>query len=402
MTIDLWNDFSFVRSTKRRRSTYDNVPDFNDLTSQYPILLSIAENLSTLDLVNLGLASRTTWAHLSAAKSPLRLRKGVVKSAIRCEGLHIQPRPQSPHQGTPYILACPSSQMEKVRPCEGCGVGVCEVSQCSFSNTSNPANQRTQTCRFNPTKGAMLTYTHKRRWFFPSRSTSRPDTITTNIETMLDSMVRRGRIARRSSNASLLTTEQLFTHLNQLSDDACTCTVESRWLDPWLCVPCLNYDIFSAPTHEAYYAQRRRSSLVMACQQGNDIGPLSSLLGSDAALARNLTRRLKSMEQCSLCHKRLSRRDPAARSGRCLPPLEGSRRREQLHHAAKTIQLRRTPPVVVRRTSCSMARAGATGRRGSWPKRRDIMSCGAALIQPKARGELAKRRRASEFAVFDD
>ena len=127
MTIDLWNDFSFVRSTKRRRSTYDNVPDFNDLTSQYPILLSIAENLSTLDLVNLGLTSRTTWEHLSAAKSPLRLRKGVVKSAIRCEGLHIQPRPQSPHQGTPYILACPSSQMEKVRPCEGCGVGVCEA-----------------------------------------------------------------------------------------------------------------------------------------------------------------------------------------------------------------------------------------------------------------------------------
>jgi hypothetical protein len=219
---------------------------------------------------------------------------------------------------------------------------------------------------------------------------------------MLDSMVRRGRIARRSSNASLLTTEQLFTHLNQLSDDACACTVESRWLDPWLCVPCLNYDIFSAPTHEAYYAQRRRSSLVMACQRGNDIGPLSSLLGSDAALARNLTRRLKSMEQCSLCHKRLSRRDPAARSGRCLPPLEESRRREQLHHAAKTIQMRRTPPVVVRRTSCSMARAGGTGRRGSWPKRRDLMSCGAALIQPKARGELAKRRRASEFAVFDD
>lgn len=137
MTIDLWNDSSFVRSTKRRRSTYDNVPHFNDLTSQYPILLSIAENLSTLDLVNLGLTSRTTWAHLSAAKSPLRLRKGVIKSAIRCEGLHIQPRPQSPHQGTPYILACPSSQMEKVRPCEGCGVGVCEVSHLSSCVSSH-------------------------------------------------------------------------------------------------------------------------------------------------------------------------------------------------------------------------------------------------------------------------
>ena len=255
-------------------------------------------------------------------------------------------------------------------------------------NTTN--HRSAQTCRFNPTKGAMLTYTHKRRWFFPSRSLSRPDTITTNIETMLDSMMRRGRIARRDSNAnaSVLTTEQLFTHLNQLSEDACTCTVESRWLDPWLCVPCLNYDIFRAPTHEAYYAQRRRSSLAMACQQGNDIGPLSSLLGSDPALARELTRRLRSMEQCSLCHKRLSRGDPAARSGRCLPPVEESRRREQLHYAAKKLQSRSVE---------------TKGRRGSWPKRRDMKSCGAAALMPsKARGELAKRRRASEFAVFDD
>lgn len=398
MTIDLFPDFSFVRASKRRRcnSAYHNddssSPQFNELTSQYPILLSLAENLSTSDLVNLGLASKITWMHLSEPKAPLRLRRGVINTAITCEGLHIQPRPQSPHQGTPYILACPSSQLETVRRCEGCGVGVCEVSPSIETerrlepNTTNSSNQ---TCRFNPTKGAMLTYTHKRRWFFPSRSLSRPDTITTNIETMLDSMVRRGRIARHnSSSASLLTTEQLFTHLNQLSSDACTCTVESRWLDPWLCVPCLNYDIFRAPTHEAYYAQRRRSSLAMACQQGNDIGPLSSLLGSDPALSRELTRRLKSMEQCSLCHKRLSRGDPAARSGRCLPPLEESSRREQLHYAAKKLQSRNV---------------AAGGRRGSWPKRRDMKSCGAAALMPsKVKGELAKRRRASEFAVFDD
>lgn len=257
-----------------------------------------------------------------------------------------------------------------------------------------------QTCRFNPTRGAMLTYTHKRRWFFPSRTSSRPDTVITNIETMLDSMVRRGRIARRNSNASVLTTEQLFTHLNQLSENSCTCTVESRWLDPWLCVPCLNHDIFSAPTHEAYYAQRRRSSLALACQQGNDVGPMSDLIGSDASLARELTRRLKSMEQCSLCHKRLSRRDPAARSGRCLPPLEESRRREQLHNAAKKLQWQRTAPVVVLRPGGSQSK-GVAGRRGSWPKRRDMKSCGAA-IPAKTRIELATRRRASEFAVFDD
>lgn len=249
----------------------------------------------------------------------------------------------------------------------------------------------------------MLTYTHKRRWFFPSRSSSRPDTITTNIETMLDSMVRRGRLARRSSNASLLTTEQLFTHLNQLSKDSCTCTVESRWLDPWLCVPCLNQDIFGAPSHEAYYAQRRRSSLVMACQQGNDIGPLSSLLGNDPVAAREVKSRLKRpMEQCSLCHKRLSRRDPAARNGRCLPHLEETMRREQLHNAAKKLQWRRSLPVVVLRAPGALAKAGAAGRRGSWPKRRDMKSCGATALPSKARAELAKRRRASEFAVFDD
>lgn len=184
MTIDLWNDFSFVRSPKRRRSTYNNVPQFNDLTSQYPILLSIAENLSTLDLVNLGLASTTTWAHLSAAKSPLRLRKGVIKSSIRCEGLHIQPRPQSPHQGTPYILACPSSQMEKVRPCEGCGVGVCEVihlsssisiHRLSLTDQRRPAASipQKEPCSPTPTSAAGSSPRARYHALIPSRPTSR-------------------------------------------------------------------------------------------------------------------------------------------------------------------------------------------------------------------------------------
>jgi hypothetical protein len=223
---------------------------------------------------------------------------------------------------------------------------------------------------------------------------------------MLDSMVRRGRIARRdssnsnthnpnnSTNATLLTTEQLFTHLNQLSPTPCTCTVETRWLDPWLCVPCLNQDIFRAPTHEAYYATRRRSSLALACQQGNDIGPMSTLLNPDApTAARDLTRRLKSMEQCSLCHKRLSRRDPAARSGRCLPPLEESDRRRQLRDKAVRLQGRR------REASC----AAAGGRRGSWPKRRDTKGRGAVAPLPsKFRADVGRRRRVSEVAVFDD
>jgi hypothetical protein len=136
---DLWNDFSFARASKRRRNAYGDSPQLNDLTSQYPILLSLAENLSTLDLINLGLASRTTWHHLSAPKRPYLLRKGVVKTSLRCEGLHIQPSPQSPHQGTPYVLPCASSQFVPVKRCESCGVAVCEVWQCIF-----PFNDPTQ------------------------------------------------------------------------------------------------------------------------------------------------------------------------------------------------------------------------------------------------------------------
>ena len=130
---NLWNDFSFARASKRRRSAYGGSPQLNDLTSQYPILLSLAENLSTLDLINFGLTSRTTWHHMSAPKRPYLLRKGVVKTSLRCEGLHIQPRPQSPHQGTPYVLPCASSQFVPVKRCECCGVAVCEVSQCDRS-----------------------------------------------------------------------------------------------------------------------------------------------------------------------------------------------------------------------------------------------------------------------------
>ena len=141
---NLWNDFSFARTSKRRRSAYGDSPQLTDLTSQYPILLSLAGNLSTLDIINLGLASRTTWHHLSAPKRPYLLRKGVVKTSLRCEGLHIQPRPQSPHQETPYVLPCASSQFVPVKRCECCGVAVCEVSQCNSSlqrsNTRTESN----------------------------------------------------------------------------------------------------------------------------------------------------------------------------------------------------------------------------------------------------------------------
>ena len=129
---NLWNDFSFARASKRRRSAYGDSPQLTDLMSQYPILLSLAGNLSTLDIINLGLTSRTTWHHLSAPKRPYLLRKGVVKTSLRCEGLHIQPRPQSPHQETPYVLPCASSQFVPVKRCECCGVAVCEVCRYIF------------------------------------------------------------------------------------------------------------------------------------------------------------------------------------------------------------------------------------------------------------------------------
>jgi hypothetical protein len=120
----------FQHSTNKRQKTShdDSSPRIEDLTSQYPILLSLANNLPALDLLNLGLASRASWSMLSSTNNPLRLRKSLVKYTLRCSGLHIQNRPKSPSQGTPYVLPCSSkSQLASIRQCQSCGIGLCEV-----------------------------------------------------------------------------------------------------------------------------------------------------------------------------------------------------------------------------------------------------------------------------------
>ena len=126
-------------ANKRRKTCHADSPRLEDLTSQYSILLSLANNLSAGDLLNIGLASRTSWSILSSEEKPLRLRKGLAKHALRCSGLQIKTRPQSPHQGTPYVLPCTSNQLAPVKQCKGCGIGLCEVSypDVQYSSTAN-------------------------------------------------------------------------------------------------------------------------------------------------------------------------------------------------------------------------------------------------------------------------
>lgn len=365
---------SLDRPSKRKRSCIRELPQLHDITAQYPILSTLAENLSIGDLVNLGLASKTTWTHVGALDNPLRLRKGLAKCALKCDGMRIQTRPQSPHQGTPYVMPCPSSRLATTKTCEGCGVAVCEK------------------CRFRPTHGAMITYTHKRRWFFPSSVPSQPDTVTTNIETMIDSMTRRGRLGRRTSNASPASLEHFLKELDRIGDKPCDCSVENRWLDKWLCVPCFNRDIYSAPTHEAYYARRRSSLTLLPCFQSPDIARQAGLVEHRADIMREIARCLK-IEQCSLCHKRLPRRD-AARKGHCLPPPEESQRRKQLHQAAKRLQCKRDLPVITMQNGLLMK--PVKNRRGSWPRTRMTKH-----LLTEAKAEI-RRRRQSDAAVFDD
>lgn len=371
---DLIRVGSSERPSKRKLSRICESPQLHDITAQYPILSTLSEYLSYNDLVNLGLASKTTWTHVGALDNPLRLRKGLAKCALRCAGMRIQTRPQSPHQGTPYVMPCTSSRLATTKTCEGCGVAVCEK------------------CRFRPTHGAMITYAHKRRWFFPSSVPSQPDTVTTNIETMIDSMTRRGRLGRRTSNASPASIELFFRELDHIGDKPCDCSVENRWLDKWLCVPCFNRDIYSAPTHEAYYARRRSSLTLLPCFQSPDVARQAGLVEQRADLMREIVRCLK-VEQCSLCHKRLPRRD-AARKGHCLPPPEESQRRKQLHQAAKRLQCKRDLPVVT--TQKGLFMKPVKNRRGSWPRTRMTKQ-----LITEAKAEMRKRRQ-SDVAVFDD
>ncbi|OQO12209.1 hypothetical protein B0A48_02850 [Cryoendolithus antarcticus] len=178
----------------------------------------------------------------------------------------------------------------------------------------------------------MLTYAHKRRWFYPSSTLSQAQTILTNLEMMLDSMSKRG----ASSPPSLAPGGSQA----RTKTPYCRCNIESRWLNPWLCVPCLNASIFATPTHDACTSLASSPQPLPACLESEDVGALIAPHNLNSEPAHSLpthehaasdckvceTRRKGLLEWCGLCGGKLGRFD-AARRGRCLPPEAESVRR---------------------------------------------------------------------------
>jgi hypothetical protein len=200
-------------------------------------------------------------------------------------------------------------------------------------------------------------------------------------------MVRRGKL-RRESNASLANTDTTCQDPAHAADKSCTCDVESRWLDSWLCVPCFNNDIFSAPTHDAYRAPRSSMAgllLPLACQQGVDVGAAPT--NNNTAMRESYPKK-QTIDQCNLCDKRLRYFD-SARKGRCLAPAEESERRKQLRYMAKVLQ--RELPATREVKAASSRRS----RRGSWPRTRYFRR--PAL--PERRVEPKRARRGSEAVI---
>nr|OQO22150.1 hypothetical protein B0A51_10951 [Rachicladosporium sp. CCFEE 5018] len=178
----------------------------------------------------------------------------------------------------------------------------------------------------------MLTYAHKRRWFYPSRTHSQAQTILTNLEMMLDSMSKRG----ASSPPSL----PPGSTQSRAKPHYCRCNIESRWLNPYLCVPCFNAEIFATPTHDACTAPSSTSDTLPACLESEDVGALIAPHNLNSEPAHSVPthehspsdckvcemRRNGVVEWCGLCGGKLGRFD-AARRGRCLPPEAESVRR---------------------------------------------------------------------------
>lgn len=114
----------FITSPRRASPA----PELIELISQYPILYSLAGELTVLDILNLSLACKSLWFYIASPKDPLRISEHLVRAALQCYGLYIQIRPVvRPDLRAVCLLPCMSGRLSDVRRCQGCGVGICEV-----------------------------------------------------------------------------------------------------------------------------------------------------------------------------------------------------------------------------------------------------------------------------------
>ena len=114
------------------------MPSLNDITAQYPILMCLAEWLSTLDLFHLALTSRRHYDLILASKSVF----SHLKRTALCDGRglarrqNVPPPPQTGFGGKPLItwdepievqLWATRCDEAGALPCRKCGINVCEV-----------------------------------------------------------------------------------------------------------------------------------------------------------------------------------------------------------------------------------------------------------------------------------
>lgn len=97
------------------------------LLSRYPILTSLATELSERDLLSLGLACKTTLACVTSVSNRSRLSPGLAQSSLRCKGLGVQLRPLPDVDPKDVCWLPCSKKVPDVSRCHSCGVAVCEV-----------------------------------------------------------------------------------------------------------------------------------------------------------------------------------------------------------------------------------------------------------------------------------
>lgn len=113
-----------LRRQPKTNATSAATPPISTLLSQYELLTSLCEHLSSADIVHLGATSREHWQYV--ASSPVILKGLIADSACDDKGIIAQARVFRYWKGDP-AKATRKCRGKDANPCHDCGAMVCNV-----------------------------------------------------------------------------------------------------------------------------------------------------------------------------------------------------------------------------------------------------------------------------------
>jgi hypothetical protein len=234
-----------------RRQAEENAPPppITTLLSQYELLTSLCQHLSSADIIHLGATSKEHWHYVTA--SPKLLKALIGNSSCDGRGIVAQARIFGYWDYKPE-RATRKCRGKDAQPCHDCGAMVCNVYSALLLLYCLIAANKKQLCRFHVEYPSSGPYSHQATATAIAESLDEEEQEVFDHEWDAQEQEVSGWFSDGSGPGSkvetikshyMLDSMKVVTHCEDCQplifcNDACDCTLHGLFSQIWRCIPC--------------------------------------------------------------------------------------------------------------------------------------------------------------------